>query len=121
MSKPQDRAENRERRHMRARSRIIGTSERPRLCVFRSNKHFYAQLIDDTTGRVLASVSTQTAELKQAGKGTDIAAAKRVGVALAARAKAAGVVRAVFDRAGYRYHGRVAAMATGAREGGMEF
>jgi len=106
---------------MRARSRIIGTPERPRLCVFRSNKHFYAQVIDDTTGRVLASASTQIAELKQAGKGTDSAAAKRVGVTLAVRAKSAGVLRVVFDRAGYRYHGRVAAMAAGAREGGMEF
>ena len=121
VSVAKERAEARERRHRRARSKIVGTPERPRLCAFRSSKHFYAQVIDDTTGRVLAAASTQSPELKAAGKSATVEAAKRVGVLVAQKAKGVGVTRAVFDRAGYLFHGRVAAMAAGAREGGLEF
>ena len=110
----------RRRRHSRIRKRVVGTGERPRLCVFRSLTHIYAQLIDDTVGRTLASASTVEPGLKpQSGTRTD--QAKAVGLAIADRAKAAGISRVVFDRGGYLYHGRVQRLAEGAREGGLEF
>jgi large subunit ribosomal protein L18 len=104
------------RRHKRVRKHVSGTAERPRLAVFRSNRHIYAQLVDDTAARTLVAASdVGTAE------GDDkTARARQVGKALAERAKAAGVERAVFDRGGRLYHGRVQALAEGAREGGLE-
>jgi large subunit ribosomal protein L18 len=103
------------RRHRRVRKKVSGTAERPRLAVFRSNRHIYAQLVDDTSARTLASAS-------DAGiaDGDKSARAKSVGKTLAERAKAAGVQRVVFDRGGHLYHGRVKALADGAREGGLE-
>lgn len=112
----------RNRRHARVRRRVQGTVERPRLSVFRSLTNIYAQVIDDTVGHTLASASTLDPELRE--KVADLsktAAAKQVGALLAERAKAAGVSQVVFDRGGYKYHGRVAAVAEGAREGGLEF
>jgi large subunit ribosomal protein L18 len=105
-------------RHSRLRKKVDGTSERPRLAVFRSLKHISAQIIDDTTGKTLASASSQEKSLKAAGNAEG---AKKVGAALAERAKGAGVSSVVFDRGGFRYHGRVASLAEGAREGGLEF
>lgn len=112
----------RARRHRSIRSRISGTAERPRLNVFRSLTNIYAQVIDDEAGHTLVSASTLDKEIAEqiAGK-TKAEAAKVVGLTVAARAKEAGISRVVFDRGGYRYHGRVAALAEGAREGGLEF
>jgi large subunit ribosomal protein L18 len=111
-------AQGRARRHRRVRKKIVGTAERPRLAVYRSNRHMYAQVIDDFAGRTLASAST----LKDAGKsGADrMGAAKAVGEAIASRAKDAGIESVTFDRGGFRYHGRVKAIAEGAREGGLK-
>jgi large subunit ribosomal protein L18 len=110
------RRDARVRRHRRVRTRIVGTAERPRLAVFRSNRHIYAQLIDDDAARTIASASDR--EISGGGKGkTD--PAKEVGGLLAERAKAAGVERVVFDRGGRLFHGRVAALAEGAREKGL--
>jgi large subunit ribosomal protein L18 len=106
----------RRKRHERIRLRITGSSERPRLSVFRSAKYIYAQVIDDTTGRTLAAASSREADL---GGATKTDAAKAVGRALAERAKAAGVTAVVLDRGGYQYHGRVRSLAEGAREGGL--
>jgi large subunit ribosomal protein L18 len=106
----------RRKRHARVRKRVVGSPERPRLAVYRSNRHVYAQLVDDFGGRTLAAAST----LADANGANPKERAKAVGVALAARAKDAGISRAVFDRGGFRYHGRVAAVAQGAREGGLE-
>jgi len=114
----------RERRHRRVRSNVTGTSERPRLNVYRSLEHIYAQVIDDTVGHTLASASTLDAEVKKkiGKKGQPkIDEAKIVGQIVAARAKTAGVTAVVFDRGGNRYHGRVKALADGAREGGLDF
>jgi len=105
------------RRHARVRTKVGGTAVRPRLAVFRSNRHIYAQLIDDVGARTLASASD--AEVKPGGKGK-IGSAKAVGELLAERAKAAGIERVVFDRGGRLYHGRVAALADGAREKGLQ-
>ena len=105
------------RRHARVRKRVTGTAERPRLAVFRSNRHIYAQLIDDAAGHTLASAGSRTAP----GDGDKSAAAKRVGTDLAAKAKAAGITTVVFDRGGFQYHGRVKALADAAREGGLDF
>ena len=116
--------EQRERRHRRLRSRVIGTTERPRLNVYRSLEHIYAQVIDDTVGHTLASASTLDAEVKKkiGKKGQPkIDEAKIVGQLVAARAKDAGVTAVVFDRGGNKYHGRVKALAEGAREGGLDF
>ena len=107
------------RRHHRVRKSVTGTPERPRLAVFRSNRHVVAQVIDDRSGRTLAAASTTEADLRD-GSGT-VATAGKVGEALAERAKAAGIETAVFDRGGYRYHGRVRALAEGARDGGLRF
>ena len=108
------------RRHRRVRKRVVGTPDRPRLCVFRSARHIYAQVVDDVTGRTLVAASTLDGEVRGAG-GTKSERAKRVGALLAERAKAAGVSRVAFDRGGYAYHGRVATLADAAREGGLQF
>ena len=113
--RPKGRQELRYRRHLRVRKRVSGTAERPRLVVFRSLKHIYAQLVDDTTSRTLATVSDQKLTGKKSEKSTE------VGKLIAQKAKDAGYSSVVFDRAGYRYHGRVKAVADGAREGGLEF
>jgi large subunit ribosomal protein L18 len=105
------------RRHARVRKRVSGTAERPRLAVFRSNRHIYAQLIDDAHGRTLAAAGS----VGVAGAGDKSATARRVGADLAARAKAAGITTVVFDRGGFRFHGRVKALADAAREGGLDF
>jgi large subunit ribosomal protein L18 len=108
------------RRHRRVRKHVTGTPERPRLAVFRSNKHISAQVIDDVSGRTLAAASSVEKGLKGiAGGNSD--AAKKVGQLLGERAKAAGVSKVVFDRGGFLYHGRVAALADAAREAGLEF
>ena len=106
----------RHRRHRRVRKKIVGTPERPRLAVYRSNRHIYAQVIDDVAGRTLASASTLGND-----KGGPKEKAKAVGTAIAAAAKGAGVTTVTFDRGGFMYHGRVQAVADGAREGGLEF
>lgn len=105
------------RRHNRVRKKVVGTAERPRLSVYRSNRHVYAQVIDDFGGKTLAFAST----LKDADGGDPKARAKAVGSALASRAKEAGVQSVTFDRGGFKYHGRVRAVAEGAREGGLDF
>lgn len=107
-------------RHARVRKKISGTPERPRLCVFRSLKNIYAQVIDDTTGTTLAAASSLDADLKE-NYGGNKEAAKAVGEAVAKKAIAAGITEDVFDRGGYVYHGRVAELAAGAREGGLKF
>ncbi len=113
---------HRQRVHLRVRTRVTGTPERPRLCVYRSLGHIYAQLIDDRTGRTLASASSLDKEMrKQLKGGGNVAAAKVVGKAIAERARAAGVELVVFDRGGYKYHGRVQALAESAREAGLKF
>jgi large subunit ribosomal protein L18 len=106
------------KRRRRVRAKVQGTAQRPRISVFRSNKGIFAQLIDDDTGRTLAAVQWTEAQLKDL-KPTE--QAKQAGLLLAERAKAAGVEAAVFDRGGYQYHGRVQALADGAREGGLHF
>jgi large subunit ribosomal protein L18 len=117
MIKQSDRKVNRLKRHRRVRVHVAGTPERPRLAVFRSLNHLYAQLIDDEASRTVASAST--VELK--AKGNDVEAAVKVGKAIAAKAKAAGVNHVVFDRGGFLYHGRIKALADAAREAGLEF
>lgn len=132
----------RQRRHYRVRRRLIGTTARPRLSVFRSSKHIYAQIVDDATGRTLVSASSMEPELRLAGakptpkpaedaetpKGLagleanrKVALARAIGRAVAERAKAKQISQVVFDRGGYLYHGRIAAVAAGAREGGLDF
>lgn len=108
----------RTRRHLRLRKKVTGTTERPRLVVNRSSRHVFVQLVDDTTSHTLASASTMEADLRDAA-GDKTAKARQVGERLAQRAKEAGVDSAVFDRGGNRYAGRVAAIADGAREGGL--
>jgi large subunit ribosomal protein L18 len=114
LTKPQKRL----RRRRRVRAKVRGSAERPRLSVYRSNRGVFAQLIDDESGRTLASVSWTEPELRELGS---MEQAKRAGQLLAERAKGAGIETCVFDRGGYRYHGRVAAIAEGAREGGLGF
>jgi len=109
----------RRRRHLRVRKKVSGTAARPRLAVFRSSKHVYAQVIDDVAGRTIASASTVEADARGDRTGT-VDAAKSVGERVAERAKAAGVATVVFDRGGFKYHGRVAAVADGARGAGLE-
>jgi large subunit ribosomal protein L18 len=112
----------RQRRHRRVRKKAVGTAERPRLNVFRSLKHIYAQVIDDDKGHTLAAASTLDPELRGKLNGiTKTEQAKLVGELLAERALARGVKRVVFDRGGYKYHGRVKALAEGSRGGGLEF
>ena len=112
------RAASRKRRHVRVRKKVTGTAARPRLAVNRSARHIFAQLIDDGAGHTLASASTLDASIRDA-TGDKKARAHQVGQLLASRAKEAGITAVVFDRGGYAYHGRVAALADGAREGGM--
>jgi large subunit ribosomal protein L18 len=113
--------EARTRRHHRVRKKVRGTTDRPRLAVFRSNKHISAQVIDDLTGRTVASASSIESDLKSAGTTSNKSTATTVGRLVAERAKVAGVTRVVFDRGGFLYHGRVAAVADAAREAGLEF
>ena len=108
------------RRHNRLRKRVAGTPERPRLVVNRSSRHIHVQVVDDTAGRTLVSASTMDASLRGAD-GNKSALAKQVGTLVAERAKAAGIAAVVFDRGGNRYGGRIAALAEGAREGGLDF
>ena len=122
MFKKQDRNEIRVIRHARVRKKISGTTERPRLCVYRSNAHIYAQIIDDAKGMTLAAASTVDKDLAaQIGEMDKKGAAKLVGKTIAERAEAAGIKTVVFDRGGYIYTGRVAELAAGAREGGLDF
>lgn len=114
----QTRDELRRARHARIRKRVSGTPERPRLAVFRSLKHISAQIIDDTTGVTLAAASSLEKDLSATGNAEG---AKKVGAALGERAKKAGINNVVFDRGGFQYHGRVASLADGAREAGLEF
>ena len=117
-----DRKEARIRRHRRIRKHVKGSSERPRLAVFRSLANIYAQIIDDVQGHTLVAASTVEPEIKaKVGYGGNIAAAKYVGQVIAERALAKGITRVVFDRGGNLFHGRVAALAEGAREAGLEF
>lgn len=112
----------RQHRHLRVRKRVKGTAERPRLCVYRSLRHLYAQIIDDVRGHTLVSATTLDAEVQAGLGGKDkTAQAQVVGQVLARRALEAGIRTVVFDRGGYLYHGRVKALATAAREGGLEF
>ena len=113
-------AVGRKRRHIRVRKKVSGTASRPRLVVTRSARHMIAQVVDDTSGRTLASASTMEADLRTAGD-DKTAKARKVGQKVAERAKAAGVETVVFDRGGNRFHGRVAALAEGAREAGLDF
>lgn len=110
----------RQKRHARLRLRVAGDASRPRLAVFRSLNHIYAQVIDDSSGRTLAAASSLEPDLRSA-KGTKSAEATAVGRIVAERARAAGVGKVVFDRAGFRYHGRVKSLADAAREAGLEF
>ncbi len=120
MVKPKERFERRERRTRWWIRKLAGG--RPRLSVFRSHKHIYCQVIDDEQGRTLAAASSLDPELRaELEKGSDREAARRVGLLIAKRAREAGVEKVVFDRGGYRYHGRVRALAEGAREGGLSF
>ena len=114
------RRDGRIRRHRRVRKKIHGTAQRPRLAVHRSNKHLSVQVIDDDEGRTLAAASTTEADLRSES-GSSVAAATRVGQLVAERARAAGVTQVVFDRGGYAYHGRIAAVASAARDAGLEF
>src|SRR5438309_4741445 len=118
--KARDRRLARVRRHRRVRKRVVGVATHPRLAVFRSARHIYAQVIDDTTGRTVASASTLDSSLR-GDKKKKSDAATAVGALVAERAKTAGVSKVIFDRGGYAYHGRVAKLADGAREGGLEF
>ena len=118
--KPKGRAEQRYRRHLRVRKKINGDAERPRLVVFRSLKHIYAQIVDDDQHRTLIGVSDLSEGLVRQKPGK-VGAALAVGKLAAEKAKTLGIRRVVFDRAGYHYHGRVKAVADGAREGGLEF
>jgi len=117
---PKTREERRYRRHLRVRKKVSGSASRPRLVVFRSLKHIYAQLVDDDRGVVLLGVSDGTEGITVNGAGK-VAKGKAAGILLAQKALSAGITKVVFDRAGYRYHGRVKAVADGAREGGLEF
>jgi large subunit ribosomal protein L18 len=116
------RNEHRRQVHRRVRRRVSGTTERPRLCVYRSLGHIYAQVIDDLSGRTLVAASSVDKDTRaQVKRGGNVAAAKAVGKIVAERAKAAGIGQVVFDRGGYKYHGRVQALADAAREAGLNF
>ncbi len=112
---------SRKRRHKRIRSKIRGTEEKPRLNVYRSNKHIYGQLIDDTTGNILASAKDMDIDKKIDDENRKVKLAFETGKLLAERASEEGIKKAVFDRGGYKYHGRVKALAEGARKGGLKF
>jgi large subunit ribosomal protein L18 len=116
------RTERRVRRHQRVRKRVVGTADQPRLNVFRSEKHIYAQIIDDVQGRTLVAASSLSKELSEALKhGANKAAARAVGKLIAQKALAQKLTKVVFDRGGYVYHGRIKELADGAREGGLKF
>lgn len=122
MIKKQSRSEIRVKKHNRMRNKIQGTTQRPRLAVFRSEKHIYAQIIDDMTGTTLAAASTVEKDIKAAVKATsNVEAAAAVGTAIAKKAAAKGIEEVVFDRGGFLYHGRVKALAEAAREAGLQF
>lgn len=122
MIKKKSRAEVRVKKHRRIRNRLSGTAQRPRLAVFRSNNHMYAQIIDDTVGNTLAAVSTLHKEVKEGlEKTNNVDAAARVGTAIAKKALEQGITTVVFDRGGYIYHGKVKALADAAREAGLQF
>lgn len=121
MINKQDRKATRVTRHQRIRRRVTGTTERPRLCVYRSNKHIYAQIIDDSSALTLVAASTLDADVKKGSKTWNVDSAKIVGELVAKRAKDKGIESVVFDRGGYIYHGRVAAVAEAAREAGLSF
>jgi large subunit ribosomal protein L18 len=122
MLKLASRNRTRQRIHRRLRTRVVGRAQAPRLNVYRSLNHIYAQIVDDARGQTLVSASSLDKEVRKTLKsGGNVAAAKTVGQVLAARAKAAGLTRVVFDRGGYTYHGRVKALADAAREGGLKF
>jgi large subunit ribosomal protein L18 len=124
MGKTDPKVAARQKRKSRTRSKVRGTPERPRLCVYRSNKHIYAQIIDDTAGRTLAAASTLSKEKELAGspeKTSDRAAARWVGTLLARKALERNIRKVVFDRNGFLYHGRVRALAEAAREAGLDF
>ncbi|MDL4776284.1 MULTISPECIES: 50S ribosomal protein L18 [Thermomonosporaceae] len=114
------RAKSRKRRHLRVRKKVVGSAVRPRLVVTRSTRHMFVQVIDDSKGHTLAYASTMEADLR-ADSGDKSAKSRKVGELVAERAKQAGVTAVVFDRGGNKYHGRIAALADGAREGGLEF
>jgi large subunit ribosomal protein L18 len=120
MTQVASRSDARQKRHSRIRLTVEGSAARPRLAIFRSLNHIYAQVIDDTSGKTVASASTLEKDLR-GGKQTKTDEAKAVGRLVAERAKAAGVQRVVFDRAGFRYHGRIRSLADAAREAGLEF
>ncbi len=119
-TRARDRRLARVRRHRRVRKRVGGEPQRPRLAVFRSARHIYVQVVDDTTGRTLAAASTLDTSLRS-NKDKKTERAKAVGALIAQRSKDAGITRVSFDRGGYAYHGRIAALADAAREGGLEF
>ena len=122
MVSKQSRSEIRVKKHVRLRNRFSGTAERPRLAVFRSNNHMYAQIIDDTVGKTLVAASTAEKEVKaELEKTNDVAAAAHVGTVSAKRALEKGIKEVVFDRGGFIYHGKVQALADAAREAGLEF
>jgi len=111
----------RKKRHLRIRRKIVGTPERPRLCVYKSLRHIYAQVIDDSRGHTLVAASTLEPEVREKVKSADVEAARLVGKLIAQRALEKGIREVVFDRAGYPYHGKVKALAEAAREGGLVF
>lgn len=122
MIKKEDRNKRRRIRHLRVRKKVAGTPDRPRLAVYRSLNHIYAQIINDENGTTLVSASTLDPEIRARGiKGGNVEAAKLVGELVARRAKERGITKVVFDRGGYLYHGRVAALAEAARAAGLEF
>jgi large subunit ribosomal protein L18 len=122
MNRFRDKEEKRQRRHKRVRNSVSGDSTRPRLCIFRSNKNIYCQIVDDETQRTLVSASTNEKEVRAGmSKGANKEAAREIGKRIGMKAKAAGIEQVCFDRAGYKYHGRVKELAEGAREAGLKF
>ena len=111
----------RKRRQLRIRNRIVGTTEQPRLNIFLSLKYVYAQIIDDSTGKVIASANSSSKDFSLKGSRSNVAAAKEIGIKIAAAANSANVTNVVFDRAGYKYHGKVKVLAEAAREAGLKF
>jgi large subunit ribosomal protein L18 len=116
-----DRQAERAKRHRRIRKKVYGTGDRPRLCIAKSLRHVYVQLIDDETGRTLAAASSLDKELRETVKGASVPTAAKVGELLGRRAREKGIERVVFDRGGYLYHGVVASLAEACRKGGLEF
>ena len=121
MAKTNPKVTARKKRVQRIRVKIAGTTERPRLCVFRSNRHIYAQIIDDSQHTTLVSMSTDHKDFTSEEAGDKCEQAKRVGLLIAEKAKSAGIEKVVFDRGGYLYHGRIKSLSDGAREGGLQF